>query len=240
MTVGEDLSKTVWNEVQNLTAAQQSVARNNIMAADEVTVAFHTSQIDNLQFRKQDKLTFDSTPTAGSSNPVTSAGIKAAVDGLAEDTAQNTTVLNGNYAIKGTSIPVQMVPKSFIDETTGNVTVYTQDARTPWQVSNYINVTPGDIYVLNATMYYQNGVAVFYDSNDSVVSVLKSSDGVKSGDYYIFTDYEMVIPDGVAKVRIGVYTNEQYPYSFGLKRYELYGTASIDDSDDSANADRVW
>lgn len=85
VNVGEDLSKTVWNEVQNLTAAQQSAARNNIMAADEVTVAFHTSQIDNLQFRKQDKLTFDSTPTAGSSNPVTSAGIKTVTDALAGD-----------------------------------------------------------------------------------------------------------------------------------------------------------
>ena len=31
---------------------------------------------------KQDKLTFDSTPTAGSSNPVTSEGIKTAIDNI--------------------------------------------------------------------------------------------------------------------------------------------------------------
>lgn len=36
---------------------------------------------------KQDKLTFDTTPTAGSTKPVTSGGIKAALDRKADKTA---------------------------------------------------------------------------------------------------------------------------------------------------------
>lgn len=85
MSVGEDLSKAVWHETQNLTSAQRSAARNNIQAADQMTVDFHSTQISDLETGKQDKLTFDSTPTAGSSNPVTSAGIKTVTDALAGD-----------------------------------------------------------------------------------------------------------------------------------------------------------
>lgn len=40
------------------------------------------SKVKALLAGKQDKLTFDSTPTAGSSNPVTSDGIKKAIDAI--------------------------------------------------------------------------------------------------------------------------------------------------------------
>lgn len=39
-------------------------------------------EINAVMDTKQDKLTFDSTPTAGSGNPVTSSGIKSSVDNL--------------------------------------------------------------------------------------------------------------------------------------------------------------
>lgn len=38
--------------------------------------------IANKLSKKQDKLTFDTTPTANSSNPVTSSGIKTAIDSI--------------------------------------------------------------------------------------------------------------------------------------------------------------
>lgn len=43
---------------------------------------------------KQDKLTFDSTPIANSNNPVTSAGIKAAIDAKTVDSALSSTSTN--------------------------------------------------------------------------------------------------------------------------------------------------
>lgn len=41
---------------------------------------------------KQDKLTFDTTPTAGSTKPVTSGGIKTALDGKANVSHTHTIV----------------------------------------------------------------------------------------------------------------------------------------------------
>lgn len=49
------------------------------------------SKIKSAIALKQDKLTFDSTPTANSSNPVTSSGIKAYVDGVAGSGTGNLT-----------------------------------------------------------------------------------------------------------------------------------------------------
>lgn len=52
---------------------------------------------------KQDKLTFDSTPTAGSSNPVTSAGIKAAIDANTVDLSNYYTKTQVDSAIASAS-----------------------------------------------------------------------------------------------------------------------------------------
>lgn len=51
--------------------------------------------IDSLQ----DQLTFDTTPTAGSSNPVTSAGIKAAIDAKTVDLSNYYTKTQVDSAI---------------------------------------------------------------------------------------------------------------------------------------------
>lgn len=115
VSVGEDLSKAVWNEVQNLTVAQQSAARNNIKAADEVTVAFHSTQISDLETGKQDKLTFDSTPTAGSNNPVTSAGIKTVTDALAGDVDDLKSALKD---VKNTVLGDYYVPQLILGKLT--------------------------------------------------------------------------------------------------------------------------
>lgn len=48
---------------------------------------------------KQDALTFDSTPKAGSSNPVTSSGIKAAIDSLNAATDDDLTAHTGDATI---------------------------------------------------------------------------------------------------------------------------------------------
>lgn len=52
--------------------------------------------IEELDRTKQDTLTFDSTPTAGSSNPVTSGGVKSALDNTAP----------ANHASSGTNYGV--------------------------------------------------------------------------------------------------------------------------------------
>lgn len=79
------------NNVASATAATNDAKGQKIdttyeKIADASNV--HTSlqnSINSLSTGKQDKLTFDSTPTANSSNPVTSDGIKAAIDAKTVD-----------------------------------------------------------------------------------------------------------------------------------------------------------
>lgn len=49
---------------------------------------------------KQDKLTFDTTPTANSTNPVTSSGIKNAIDNLNANMGDFALGINNSFARK--------------------------------------------------------------------------------------------------------------------------------------------
>lgn len=55
--------------------------------------------IDDLLAKKQDKLTFDTTPTTDSTNPVTSSGIRAAIDAKTVDLSNYYTKAQVNSAI---------------------------------------------------------------------------------------------------------------------------------------------
>ena len=57
----------------NMNGFEQRVA--NAFTQDEQSIATNTQNISNLQTNKQNKLTFDTTPTKGSTNPVTSGGV---------------------------------------------------------------------------------------------------------------------------------------------------------------------
>ena len=71
-------NKTEIDSVKESVANQET----DITALQETT-AGHTTAIEALQTGKQNVLTFDATPTAGSNNPVTSDGIKKAIDASA-------------------------------------------------------------------------------------------------------------------------------------------------------------
>lgn len=71
-------NKTAVDSVKESVANQET----DITALQETT-AGHTTAIEALQTEKQNVLTFDATPTAGSQNPVTSDGIKKAIDASA-------------------------------------------------------------------------------------------------------------------------------------------------------------
>jgi predicted nucleic acid-binding Zn-ribbon protein len=71
-------NKTAIDSVKESVANQET----DITALQETT-AGHTTAIEGLQTGKQNVLTFDATPTEGSQNPVTSDGIKKAIDASA-------------------------------------------------------------------------------------------------------------------------------------------------------------
>lgn len=64
---------------QNVTTLTGNVNTNT---TDIETLTGEMTNVKNTLKNKQDKLTFDSTPTAGSNNPVTSDGIKRALDNI--------------------------------------------------------------------------------------------------------------------------------------------------------------
>ncbi len=74
---------------------------------NETDIANNTSDILDLQADKQDTLTFDNTPTAGSTNPVTSQGIKNYVDGSTPSITATAPINYNAGVISGTfdSVP---------------------------------------------------------------------------------------------------------------------------------------
>lgn len=97
------------NNVASATAATNDAKGQKIdttyeKIADASNV--HTSlqnSINNLSTSKQDKLTFDVTPTANSTNPVTSDGIKKAIDAKTVDLSNYVSYTNNTVTVAGTS-----------------------------------------------------------------------------------------------------------------------------------------
>ena len=77
-------NKKISDNKTEIDSVKESVANQETdITALQETTSGHTTAIEGLQTGKQDKLTFDATPTAGSQNPVTSDGIKRAIDASA-------------------------------------------------------------------------------------------------------------------------------------------------------------
>ena len=77
-------NKKISDNKTSVDSVKESVANQETdITALQETTAGHTTAIEGLQTGKQNVLTFDATPTAGSQNPVTSDGIKKAIDASA-------------------------------------------------------------------------------------------------------------------------------------------------------------
>ena len=77
-------NKKISDNKTEIDSVKESIANQETdITALQETTAGHTTAIEGLQTGKQNVLTFDSTPTVGSQNPVTSDGIKKAIDASA-------------------------------------------------------------------------------------------------------------------------------------------------------------
>ena len=103
ITVDSQLSTTSRNPVENKVITSRLTEFYNefdahkkkyegIVNGFDSVQASHARRIESLEKNKQDKLTFDTTPTQGSTNPVTSGGVEKAIQDLAQ--AQNTYLEN--------------------------------------------------------------------------------------------------------------------------------------------------
>jgi len=76
------------NDLQNSKVSKRTgydLSKNDFSDYYKGTIESLMRTVSSLSREKQDKLTFDSTPTAGSTNPVTSAGVKSYVDAHSSD-----------------------------------------------------------------------------------------------------------------------------------------------------------
>lgn len=105
------------------------------------------SYIENLLEKKQDALTFDSTPTVNSTNPVTSDGIKKAIDAKTVDTSNlqtkltfdTTPMANSNNPVTSAGI------KAAIDAKTIDLSSYYTKAQVDTAISTAISaIIDGD------------------------------------------------------------------------------------------------
>lgn len=71
--------QAAFNKLYGISLSQEE-AHKALEALHSADVSALHKLIDDLKESKQDKLTFDTAPTAGSNNPVTSGGIKSALD----------------------------------------------------------------------------------------------------------------------------------------------------------------
>lgn len=95
-TGGGGSANAVLYTEQSLTAAQQTQARANIDAYSATDAAAAAQQVAAAIASKQDELTFDQTPTAGSDNPVTSGGVYDAIPTATSDLTNDSGFITGS------------------------------------------------------------------------------------------------------------------------------------------------
>lgn len=147
------------NNVASATAATNDAKGQKIDTTYEKIVDasnVHTSlqnSINSLSTGKQDKLTFDSTPTADSPNPVTSGGVKTALDKKADTSSLKTVATSGSYNDLTDRPTIPTVPTK--------VSAFTNDAgylTAHQSLSNYYTKTQVDTAISNAISSITEGV----------------------------------------------------------------------------------
>lgn len=133
-----------------------------------------------LEDGKQDALTYDSTPTNGSMNPVTSDGIFDAIAAVISDTAYDATSWNGVTGIAPSKNAVRDVLETKQDTLTFDLTPTIGSANpvTSGGVYNAINSIVSDT-AYNATTW--NGVVGVAPSKNAVRDVIETKLSLSGG-----------------------------------------------------------
>lgn len=111
--------------------------------------------LEDLSTGKQDTLTFDATPTAASTNPVTSGGVKTALD-----TKQDTLIAGENITIEGNTISATGGGGGSLPSGTNNNDILVWDADdSEWDTAAYPSgslpsgTAVGDVLVWNGSAW---------------------------------------------------------------------------------------
>lgn len=160
--------QTFSEELYDDKALKDAVDRMANLIKTHATKAY----VDSAVKEKQDALTFDSTPTAGSTNPVTSGGIKAAVDSVDTEIGELKSALNAT--VEFTTGKNIANPNDFeigYLESNGNVDATTNR----YMTTGFIDITGETDYVVAAytnilTKITTRYMILFYDGNKTPIA----------------------------------------------------------------------
>ena len=171
---------------QTLTSTQQAQVRTNIGA--------------------QDVLTFDAAPTSGSSNPVTSDGIKTAIDAVQVDIDNLATDLNGKLDKSDTTI--ERINTSILSSDSGYIR-YESGFQICWEykaLNKRVESGKYNSFTWTYPQSFQSVFAVFVNSSHDRFNAgaIRFSSNTSADIYYVndSTKYAFTI-DGLAMLAIG-------------------------------------
>jgi hypothetical protein len=145
--------------------------RSNPGASDVVTKGY----LDTRLISKQDKLTFDSSPVSGSTNPVTSGGVYTAIDAKASKVE-----VSDGLALK--------VDKGSTITASDGVAIFNDITTNFWRQCGNSDVT-NFVSVMTSSQYLYCYISP--DGNQTSYTVCKSTDVSDNGGY---TSYTMMVP----------------------------------------------
>src|SRR5574344_662295 len=194
-----------------------------------VVPTYSQYKIDELLNTKEGTLTFDTTPTADSTNPVTSNGIKVAIDteATARTTADNTLQTNINTKqdtlVSGTNI-----------KTIGGVSVLgSGDIPAPTSAEFSGSNTQLNGLTINGTNYklldvkVNNGSSLIIGKNRSLASGANNAVAIGDCDFAMVSGIastalgDSSTASGSYSTAIGYYSRANNTYSTALGRYSV-------------------
>ena len=135
--------------------------------------------------------------------------------------------VKANSAVKTIEIEFTHETDKVINKTTGALDTAGSVA---FCVSEMIPVSSNNKYLLNATMRFNNPVVAFYDVQGAYLSYIGATEGESiDTNVYQFTDYEFIIPDAAAQMRIGfVPTTGSERYIYSVKKIDGYDLLGVE------------
>ena len=135
--------------------------------------------------------------------------------------------VKANSAVKTIEIEFTHETDKVINKTTGALDAAGSAA---FCVSEMVPVSSNNKYLLNATMRFNNPVVAFYDVQGAYLSYIGATEGESiDTNTYQFTDYEFIIPDAVAQMRIGfVPTTGSERYIYSVKKIDGYDLLGVE------------
>lgn len=202
--------------IQELEEAIEEVAELIKTHATKAFVNTAVSRVSDAVEQKQDKLTFDSTPTEDSNNMVNSGAVYEAVNGLKD----NTDVIS-----KLTAEPIKSIitaNNAYISAVTGRVVSGSSFAR--WAVTNYINIEKYDYLVYSRCCVpasSSSGGIAFY-SSENETDYISGERVLTNYPSFGSEDWIVKVPDGAKFVRMSVITEAGF-YVKGIGSNPLKG-----------------